>query len=110
MTLRSASVDAFQQGRFKVLELNGAGSEPTHVYDPSISIWRTYRILANHWKEMFEIGAANRRRGVEPASLCELWRTYKNRARGNPWPNRCEWTKLRAITPTDDRECASVPT
>jgi membrane protein DedA with SNARE-associated domain len=97
--VRAASPDAFQQGRFKVLELNGAGSEPTHIYDPSISILEKYRILANHWRGMFEIGAANQARGMEPASIRELWRTCKNRACGNPWPIGCNKTKRRAMTP-----------
>jgi hypothetical protein len=81
--VRAASPDAFQQGRFKVLELNGVGSEPTHVYDPSIGIWKTYRILANHWRAMFEIGAANQACGMEPASVCELWRTCRDHASGS---------------------------
>jgi membrane protein DedA with SNARE-associated domain len=77
--VRAQSVDAFQQGRFRVLELNGVGSEPTHVYDPSISIWKKYRVLANHWREMFDIGAATQARGIQPASVGELWRTCRNR-------------------------------
>jgi membrane protein DedA with SNARE-associated domain len=77
--VRSESVDAFQQGRFKVLELNGVGSEPTHVYDPAIGVFRKYEILAKHWEDMFEIGASTRSAGIEPWSIAELWRAYQTR-------------------------------
>jgi membrane protein DedA with SNARE-associated domain len=86
--VRAQSVDAFQQGRFNVLELNGVGSEPTHVYDPSISIWKKYRIVANHWREMFDIGAATQARGIQPASVGDLWRTYRNREAAAPAQSR----------------------
>lgn len=79
--VRAGSVDAFQRGEFKVLELNGAGSEPTHIYDPSISVLSKYLILARHWKDLFEIGAAN---DTEPIPVADLWRGYReSRAGGN---------------------------
>src|SRR6185295_519320 len=36
--LRAASIDAFASGAFTVIELNGVTSEPTHIYDPAVSL------------------------------------------------------------------------
>ncbi len=58
----------------KAIELNGVTSEATNVYDPKYSLWDAYRILFEQWRLAFEVGAANRERGVEPTSLRELFR------------------------------------
>ena len=59
--VRAASAEALQQGEFQVLELNGVGAEPAHIYDPKVSLWDAYRALFRHWRKAFAIGAANRR-------------------------------------------------
>jgi hypothetical protein len=60
--VRSASAEALQRGEFQVLELNGVGAEPAHIYDPAVSIWAAYRALATHWRSAFAIGSMLRRR------------------------------------------------
>lgn len=73
--IRTPSIADFQQGEnFKVVELNGVTSEATHIYDPKNSLWQAYRVLMRQWRIAFEIGAANRRRGVEPAGAEQLIR------------------------------------
>lgn len=84
--VRAASLDAFKAGQFTVLELNGVTSEATHIYDPANSVWTAYRTLFEQWRLAFEIGAANRARGVEPTSLGELFKltaAYRETARGH---------------------------
>jgi hypothetical protein len=61
-------------GEFKVLELNGVSSEPTHMYDPRHSLWAGYRALFDQWRRCFAIGAENRARGVRPAGMRDLYR------------------------------------
>ena len=34
---------------FKIIEVNGVNSEPTHIYDPGYSLWRAYGDMINHW-------------------------------------------------------------
>lgn len=71
--IRTPSVEDFQQGRnFKVIELNGVTSEATSIYDPKNSVFAAYRILFEQWRIAFEIGAQNRRRGVQPTPLRTL--------------------------------------
>ena len=71
--IRTPSIEDFRQGRnFKIVELNGVTSEATHIYQPGNSIWNAYRTLMQQWRIAFEIGAANRSRGVQPSSVRRL--------------------------------------
>ena len=67
--VRSASAEAFARGEFTVIELNGVTSEPTHIYDPAVSVFAAYRALFDQWSTAFAIGGANARAGapVTPA-------------------------------------------
>jgi membrane protein DedA with SNARE-associated domain len=67
--VRSESVEQFQRGSFEVLELNGVSAEPTHIYDPSVTLQEAYRALFHQWRIAFEIGAMNRQQGHQPMSL-----------------------------------------
>ncbi len=54
---------ALSAGRhFSVIELNGAGSEPTHIYDPSHSIFFAWREIIRHLRLLYTISRANARR------------------------------------------------
>jgi hypothetical protein len=57
-----------------IVELNGATSESTNIYDPARSLVAAYRTLFRQWSLVFRIGAANRRRGYKPAGAGRLVR------------------------------------
>lgn len=57
---------------FAIVELNGATSESTNLYDPSWPLWRAYATLFRQWALLFCIGAANRARGHRPVGVREL--------------------------------------
>ena len=44
---------------FSIVELNGAGSEPTHIYDPKHSLWFAWREIIRHWKLLYRISRLN---------------------------------------------------
>jgi membrane protein DedA with SNARE-associated domain len=82
--VRYADPDEFRAGRgFVIVELNGATSESTNLYDPSWPLWRAYRTLFRQWALLFRIGAANRALGHRPVGVWELaalvWRHYRER-------------------------------
>ena len=53
-----------EQGKnFSVVELNGAASEPTHIYDPKHSLFFAWKELARHISYMFHISVENHKRG-----------------------------------------------
>ena len=71
--LRYASEEALRRGEgFQIVELNGTSSEATNIYDPANSLCKAYRILFRQWSLLFQIGAANRRRGHLPLPLTTL--------------------------------------
>ncbi|SHH83870.1 ATP-grasp domain-containing protein [Flavobacterium defluvii] len=49
---------------FQIVELNGAASEPTHIYDPKHSVWFAWKELARHITYMYEISVVNHKMGV----------------------------------------------
>lgn len=55
----------FENGeKYKVVEINGASSEPTHIYDPKHSVFFGWKELLRHVKYMHEISAANHKSGI----------------------------------------------
>ncbi len=44
---------------FSVIELNGAGSEPTHIYDPAHSIFFAWREIIRHLRILYRISKMN---------------------------------------------------
>jgi len=77
--IRYNDADKLRRGRnFDIVELNGASSEATNIYDARNSLRSAYATLARQWKLVFEIGAANRARGHCPTPLSTLWREWRN--------------------------------
>lgn len=64
--------DLISGKNIKVLELNGVTSEPTHIYDPAVSISKAYRALFRHWRLAYEIGMQNIARGIPSWTVREL--------------------------------------
>ncbi|MCK5375994.1 MAG: DedA family protein [Acidobacteria bacterium] len=65
--IRFGSLDAFLRGEnLKIVEINGASGEATHIWDPSAKLADAYRTLFIQFRTLFEIGAANRARGHRP--------------------------------------------
>jgi hypothetical protein len=48
--------EELEQGKnFKVIEINGSGSEPTHIYDPNHSfVFAVYEYM-RHWRIMYQV-------------------------------------------------------
>jgi membrane protein DedA with SNARE-associated domain len=76
--IRYQSEEDFKRGRnFQIVELNGASSEATSIYDTRNSLFSAYRTLFHQWRLVFAIGAANRANGHAPSSLASLWRNWR---------------------------------
>ncbi len=79
--VRFASLAELRKGKgFRVIEINGAGSEATHVWDPSTTLWQAWRSQFHHYGLAYRIGAANRARGARPTSVrqvLQLWRMQR---------------------------------
>lgn len=59
-----SSVEELAKGKnFSIIEINGAGSEPTHIYDPKHSLFFAWKEIIRHWKMLYEISAINKKKG-----------------------------------------------
>lgn len=62
--IKCQSVADLKQGRsFSIIEFNGAGAAPHHVYGNGNSLWQAYRIILHHWRVLYQISRRNRRNG-----------------------------------------------
>jgi hypothetical protein len=64
--------DLISGKNIKILEINGVGSQPIHVFDPSYPFLKTYLDLSRHWKLIFKISRENQKRGFHPISFKKL--------------------------------------
>ncbi|MBL0741870.1 hypothetical protein [Chryseolinea lacunae] len=62
--LRCASPDDLYAGRVKIMELNGCGAEPAHIYQPGYSLRKALGVLFTHWRNIFIIARENSKRGA----------------------------------------------
>ncbi len=64
--IKCESLDSLKAGRnFKIIEINGMCSEPTHIYDPGrMSYFGALLDIMKHWSIIRQISLANHRLGV----------------------------------------------
>jgi hypothetical protein len=86
--LRFDDLDALLDGRgFKIIEINGASAEATHIWDASTRLGEAYATLFAQFRAVFAIGDANRRRGHRPLGVSRFVRdlmAYRRLARSYP--------------------------
>lgn len=68
---------------FKILELNGAGAEPGHIYQPGYPLWKAYRDIFWHLAVLSDISAQNRKKGYSYWSFRQGFSMWKSHRRYN---------------------------
>ncbi len=83
LDIKFNSWEQLRAGRaFSVIELNGAGSEPTHVYDPAHSIFFAWKEIIRHLRLLYRISRANARQlGLRSMSLKTGWKMLRDYSR-----------------------------
>lgn len=80
--VKCASVEELKAGRnFRILEYNGSGAAPHHVYAGRRSLWAAYRIILHHWAVLARIARLNHARGVPFWRFSHGWAFLKNAQR-----------------------------
>jgi membrane protein DedA with SNARE-associated domain len=72
----SSDTDLRRGKNFQIIELNGAASEATNIYDERTSLLSAYRTLYRQWELVYAIGRINRDRGHQTASIWQVWRDW----------------------------------
>lgn len=79
--LKYESWEDLREGKnFKIMELNGVGAEPAHIYDPHYPFFSMYGDLLKHFSIIQKIATINHRRGVPYmtwAEVKEMFRMHK---------------------------------
>lgn len=64
--IKCQSVEDLKKGKnFLILEFNGAGSIPNHIYTEKYHLKEAYSEILNHWKALYEISNYNHKKGTE---------------------------------------------
>lgn len=75
--VRYDSLEQLQQGEaFTIIEVNGAGSEPIHMWDGRMKLRMAYQAVLWQHRHLYEVGAINVRRGFKTLSPWQLMRDY----------------------------------
>ena len=70
LDVRFSDFEKFKKGvDFCIIEVNGAGSEPTHIYDPRHSIFFAWKEIVRHWIILWRISRMNHREGIPYLSV-----------------------------------------
>jgi hypothetical protein len=78
LDIRYNSLEKLRQGKeFSIIELNGAGSEPTHMYDPRHSLFDAWGFIIKHWLILWRISRMNHAKGVPYMTAKEGVRMFK---------------------------------
>jgi hypothetical protein len=71
--LRTTSEEDLKQGKnIFIVELNGVGAEPAHMYDPNYKLRWAWRDLINQYKMVYKISVYNHQHGVKYMTTAEV--------------------------------------
>lgn len=83
LDIKFKSWEALNKGTdFSIIELNGAGSEPTHIYDPTHSLFFAWKEVCRHWDLLYRISRLNaRRNGLSLMNITEGMKMLQHHTR-----------------------------
>ena len=77
--LRVSSIEHLYEGeQIKIMELNGAASEPAHIYDPEMKILAAYKALFSHWKNLYLVSKKNKEKGHHYTPFLKAYKQHMN--------------------------------
>lgn len=78
LDVKADSVEELLDGKFEIIEVNGAKSEPLEIYSPSVESKRKREILKFHWKQMERIAREQAELGVQRESFRASLRSLRS--------------------------------
>lgn len=76
--IRYETFGKLEQGlHFKIVEINGASAESTHIWDADYSLLNAWKDLFRQFQLVFLIGNYNRRRGTKTQSFRDFYQAYQ---------------------------------
>ena len=89
LDIKFADMTSLREGKgFVIIEVNGASSEATHIWDSRGALSEVFKTLFRQYKTLFEIGNAIRARGHVPPSVVTLIREWLSELKqGKSYPS-----------------------
>lgn len=75
--LKCTSVDELKKGNFIILEFNGSGAEPNHVYNSGYTLVEAHKEFLDHWKVLYRISRYNNKMGIPYWPFMYGWKFLK---------------------------------
>jgi hypothetical protein len=76
--IKCASIEELKQGKnFTILEYNGSGAEPHHVYGNGLTFFQAIKILLHHWSILFRISRQNNLNGIPYWDFARGYRQFR---------------------------------
>lgn len=76
--LRTSSIEDMKNGEnIVIIEINGVGADPAHIYDPNYSIFSAWKDYYKCWNIIYKIARINHKKGVPYMSTSETRRRIK---------------------------------
>jgi hypothetical protein len=64
--IKCSSIKDLKEGKnFSILEYNGCGAEPHHIYGNGNTLLEAYRIVLHHWSALYKISKYNKTKGIK---------------------------------------------
>lgn len=80
--IKCRSIEDLKRGEhFSILEFNGAGAEPNHVYNAGYSLLEANSEFLRHWKVLYQISKYNHQQGIRYWSFGRGWAFLKEAKR-----------------------------
>ena len=76
LDVRFRSTEDLRQGRFKIIEINGAGSEAIQCWDPRLSLRAAFAGVFAKQRELYQLAADARRLGRRPLGIRAVLRAH----------------------------------
>jgi len=76
--LKCQSIDDLKKGKnFLILEFNGSGAEPNHVYNIGYSLKQAQKEFLKHWDALYQISVYNHSKGISYWPFLKGWKFLK---------------------------------
>jgi hypothetical protein len=76
--IKTTSIEDLKAGKnFMILEYNGCGAEPNHIYDCKMKLVDAYSEILKHWKALYQISKYNHLNGYPYWSFKQGYRFLK---------------------------------
>lgn len=86
--VRFDDLESVRRGEgFRIIEVNGASSEATHIWDRKFTLWQAWKVILTQFSHLWKVGYQNYRRGFKPITGPKLlWLLYKEKKTTGQYP------------------------